>query len=269
MKSKEAHITEEIQRLARGTLPPFTREEEQAFWKKPRDEAWHNEFAARYYRLVLDQAAKFANRAKRQQEFLDFAQEGYLGLMKAADRFDLAREFKFSTYAVWWIRQSMVRYAEATGCIVHLPAHLQEKVRQGKMDDLKSPEMRHMAEAYAKYGPTMTQYYQGWKDIEQDEPFSEDFIIHLADDPPDPLSAAMAEELEAKCAKRLELRVQRRQKCDVTLMDILKRRERGDTLQMIANDAGITRERVRQLEVKAKGICQKIVEEWFNETGSS
>lgn len=112
-------------------IPLLTKEEEYELFVKISngDELAKKKMIESNLRLVVSIAKRYVGRGL---SFLDLIQEGNLGLMKAVDRFELKKGFKFSTYATWWIRQSVTRAIADTARIVRLPVYLEEKVQKVK-----------------------------------------------------------------------------------------------------------------------------------------
>lgn len=106
----------------------------------PEGEAAKQELTKANLRLVISIAKKYLGQGVL---FLDLIQEGCLGLMKAVEKYDYRKGFKFSTYATWWIRQSITRCIANTGRTIRLPSHMVDKVRQVK---------RHHQELSSKLG---------------------------------------------------------------------------------------------------------------------
>lgn len=101
-----------------------TKEEEQEYFKKIRngDKEAYEEFIERNQKLIVHIAKKYASRATN-YEMMDLVQQGNLGLMKAIEKFEIERGYKFSTYAVSWIKQSIMRGIENTGYSIRLPSY--------------------------------------------------------------------------------------------------------------------------------------------------
>ena len=112
-----------------GTVPLLTPEEEQdlAMRKADGDEAAKNKLIESNLRLVVNIAKKYTNRGL---SFLDLIQEGNLGLMKGVEKFDYSRGFKLSTYATWWIRQSVTRALADQARTIRVPVHMVETINR-------------------------------------------------------------------------------------------------------------------------------------------
>ena len=112
-----------------GSIPMLSRSEETRLAKLAfeGDEVAKGQLVEANLRLVVSVAKKYLNSG---MDFLDLIQEGNLGLMKAADKFEYKRGFKFSTYATWWIRQGITRAIADAGRTIRLPVHMVETVNK-------------------------------------------------------------------------------------------------------------------------------------------
>ena len=209
-------------------------------------------FVERNLKLVI-----WVARKHRRMPILDTIQAGNIGLMRAVDKFDHRRGTKFSTYAVWWIRQAIFRAADDSARIIRLPVHV--------MDSLRKMERAEVL-AHAKYGERC--------DVDRIAALADlsaDRVRKLREFPEDPLSMhvpAVAKEVIAVADERAvpfeedvlygERRKLVREQLD-TLTDreasIIRRRFGIDcsehTLEAVGKEFGVTRERVRQIESKA------------------
>jgi RNA polymerase sigma factor (sigma-70 family) len=207
-------------------------------------------------RLVVSVARRYHHSTL---PLLDRVQEGNLGLMKAVDRFQYRRGFKFSTYATWWIRQSITRAMANTGRTVRMPVHAAEAL--GRIEAARAvlarelgrvPTIEEIARRTRIRAEKVTQLLQsGVSPVSLDAPVSEDiaFVDRLAD-----LNAAPDRPLLAREQRQLARYA----------LESLRERERrvlelrygfangeGHTLQEIADRLSISRERANQLEKQA------------------
>ena len=116
-----------------GRVPLLTPEEETDLAKRladnPNDQAAKNRLSEANLRLVVSIAKKYVGRG---MQFLDLIQEGNMGLLKAVDKFDYTKGFKFSTYATWWIRQSITRAIADQARTIRIPVHMVETITRVK-----------------------------------------------------------------------------------------------------------------------------------------
>ena len=244
-----------------GKVPLLTADEEIELAKRMEngDKDAKSKLCEANLRLVVSIAKRYVGRGML---FLDLIQEGNLGLIKAVDKFDYRKGYKFSTYATWWIRQAITRAIADQARTIRIPVHMVETInklirvsRQLLQELGREPQPEEIADAMDISVEKVREIMKiAQEPVSLETPIGEEEDSHLGDflpdeDAPAPAEAAAFTLLKEQLMNVLSTLTPREEKVLKLRFGLEDGRQR--TLEEVGKEFNVTRERIRQIEAKA------------------
>mgnify|MGYP004513765673 FL=1 len=244
-----------------GKVPLLSAAEEQELAERIAngDEEAKKKLAEANLRLVVSIAKRYNGRGLL---FLDLIQEGNIGLLKAVDKFDYNKGFKFSTYATWWIRQAITRAIADQSRTIRIPVHMVEtinkliRVQRNLLQELgREPQPEEIAKAMDLPVERVREILKvAQEPVSLETPIGEEDDSHLGDfiqdeNMPVPADAAAFTLLKEELAAVLDTLTERERKVLTLRFGLVDGHAR--TLEEVGKEFDVTRERIRQIEAKA------------------
>ena len=253
------HVKMYLKEIGKVDLLSADEETELAMRMSQGDEEANKKLAEANLRLVVSIAKRYVGRGMM---FLDLIQEGNLGLIRAVDKFDYTKGYKFSTYATWWIRQAITRAIADQARTIRIPVHMVETInklvrvsRQLVQELAREPTPEELAKGLNMSVEKVREISKiSQEPVSLETPIGEEEDSHLGDfipddDAPAPSEAASYVLLKEQLVDVLKTLTPREAKVLKLRFGLIDGRQR--TLEEVGKEFNVTRERIRQIEAKA------------------